>query len=277
MSRGRTRVCLVAIALLAPGAAAAQTGTSEGARALVRGDYETAVRILRPLAENAGQPDPLAQFLLAMLYESGHHGDPLRACGLYLAAAAATNPLATQSLVLGRAIQDRVGRLGRLCNERSAIDAPPLASTSFTLGPDHRITMDSDGATVEYHGSQKRTPMSLGGPLVYLPLRYTPLNVSQPSEMTRHFIQVFAWMPNPAADQVTWGLSGMVFEVVGADVFAVAGSGFVNVLKITAPQPPAAFDVATAVQLLVGTNGEAEWLFLTDPPRRGVIPFRKQE
>ena len=113
--------------------------------------------------------------------------------------------------------------------------------------------------------------------MIYLPPRYTPLNVSQPAEMRRHFIQVFAWMPNPSGDQVTWGLSGMVFEVVGADVFAVAGSGFLNVLKITAPQPPASFDVATAVQLLVGTNGEAEWMFLTDPPRRGVIPFRKQE
>ena len=93
--RGR----LLALAVLAPGAAGAQTTTADGARALVRGDYETALRILRPLADNTAQPDPLAQFFLAMLYASGQRGgEPIRACGLYLAAATATNPLATQSL-----------------------------------------------------------------------------------------------------------------------------------------------------------------------------------
>src|ERR1700704_1881098 len=109
------RVCLLAVAVLAPGAAGAQTTTADGARALVRGDYETALRVLRPLAENTGQPDPLAQFFLAMLYSPGQRGDITRGCGLYLAAATGTNALAAQSLTLARAIQDQLRDLASLC------------------------------------------------------------------------------------------------------------------------------------------------------------------
>jgi hypothetical protein len=108
---------------------------------------------------------------------------------------------------------------------------------------------------------------------VYLPLRYTALDVSQPNDMRRHFIQVFSWWPDPAADQTTWKLTWVLFEVLGADVFSVAGTGFGSVMRITAPQPPASVDVNPLVQVLVGANGEAEWIILTDPPRRGVIPY----
>jgi hypothetical protein len=125
--------CLLAITVLVPGEAGAQTTTADGARALVVGDYETAIRILRPLAENTAQPDQLAQFFLAMLYGSLRGGDD-RTCGLYLAAAAGTNPLASQSLVLARAIQDQLGPLAYLCLQQMPPDQP-LPSTSFTRGP----------------------------------------------------------------------------------------------------------------------------------------------
>lgn len=128
------RVCLLAVAVFAPSVAGAQTTTADGARALVRGDYETAVRILRPLAENTSQPDPLAKFFMAMLYSPGLRGDITRGCGLYLAAATGTNPLAAQSLTLARTIQDQLGDLASLCVQQMAPDERPLPSASVTKG-----------------------------------------------------------------------------------------------------------------------------------------------
>src|SRR5689334_10885988 len=67
---------------LAPAIVAAQSSTADGVQALLRGDYEAAARILKPLAENGAQPDPIAQFFLASLYEAGRGvaRNQLRAC-----------------------------------------------------------------------------------------------------------------------------------------------------------------------------------------------------
>ena len=74
MERRPLRLIIAAIVaiVLAPRATGAQVSTADAVQAIVRGDYQSAVRILRPLAEDAPDPDPLAQFFMAMLYESGH-------------------------------------------------------------------------------------------------------------------------------------------------------------------------------------------------------------
>lgn len=75
--------------------AGAQTTTADGVQAILRGDYQAAVRILRPLADEDGpQPDPLAQFFMAILYDAGQcvPRNPVRACGLFLSAAKPANP-----------------------------------------------------------------------------------------------------------------------------------------------------------------------------------------
>src|SRR5688572_25770828 len=90
----RLRSLFLAIAILAPRLSAAQSSTADGVHALILGDYATARRILQPLAETTPQPDPVAQFFLATMYESGL-GVPvdfIRACGLYLKAARADSP-----------------------------------------------------------------------------------------------------------------------------------------------------------------------------------------
>jgi len=89
------RVMCVLTLLATP--AAARSTTDEGIRAMVRGDYQAAARILRPLADPAAPPDPVAQFLLAILYDTGHGGDTARACGLFLRAATPANPFREQS------------------------------------------------------------------------------------------------------------------------------------------------------------------------------------
>ena len=62
---------LVCVWTLLATSVVAQSTTEDGIRAVLRGDDGAAARILRPLADATGRPDPVAQFFLAVLYETG--------------------------------------------------------------------------------------------------------------------------------------------------------------------------------------------------------------
>jgi hypothetical protein len=275
----RIPLCFVAVAVLSPGAAGAQTTTADGVQAILRGDYQTAVRILRPLAdEDAPQADPLAQYFMAMLYDSGQ-GVPRssdRACGLYLSAATPANPLMGQSLELAQFIQAQLGPFGaRRCSSASADRWRDPPSASFTLEPGHSVTFDEGGVTVLYNGTQTHTTMQMGGPgFVHLPARQTQVNVSRPVEARRLFIQFFIWSPYRPFDPSAWTLHWVLNEVVGPDLIPV-DTGDQSLVTITAPEPPSSFDVDGAAGVRVAANGEAEWVIRSGPnPRSGVIPYR---
>ena len=74
----------VAIVTIVAATVSAQNGTADGVAALARGDYQRAVEILKPIAEDWRSEDAAAQFFMAGLYESGRGvpADPLRACAL---------------------------------------------------------------------------------------------------------------------------------------------------------------------------------------------------
>lgn len=269
----RFRWCLAALAVLAPGVAAAQTRTADGVQALVRGDYATAARILRPLAEDAPEPDPLAQFFMAMMYERGHGValNQIRACGLYLDAAKPTNPLMPQALALAEQIHEnnRFMRNSCFAASENGWSDPPAAV--FTLRPDHWVRIDQMGFTVGYKGSQKRAAMTMGGTgWMFLPIRHTRLDVSGPTQTRRHFIEFFVWMPYNVADQPVWGLHWFVHEVVGLETHDVPVEH--RLTTIATAQPPAVFPVEDLAVIRVNADGEAEWVVLGAHSRAGVIP-----
>jgi hypothetical protein len=276
----RIFLCLVAVAVLAPCAVGAQTTTADGVQALIRGDYQTAVRILRPrAAEDAAQPDPLAQFFMAMLYDSGQGvtRNSMRACGLYLSAAKPANPLMNQSLELAQSMQLQWSGpfAGHLCSLAIADRWRDAPSASFTVGPGHSVTIDETGATVFYNGTQTHTTMARGGPgFVPFPIVHTQLDVSRPMAVRRHFIQFFNWSPYRPFDGSAWTLWWSLSEVVGPDLIPVTSDQGMG--TVTALQPPMSFDVDSVAGVRVDENGEAEWVVLTGPnPRSGVIPFRR--
>jgi hypothetical protein len=283
MERASMRIlllCLVAVAVLSPGAAGAQTTIADGVQAILRGDYQTAVRILRPLAdEDAPQPDPLAQYFMAMLYDSGQgvSRNSDRACGLYLSAAKPANPLMSESLELAQFIQAQSGPFGaHRCSSASADRWRDPPSVSFTVGPGHSVTIDDRGATVLYNGTQTHTTMQMGGPgFVHLPTRHTQVDVSRPVDARRHFIQSFIWSPYRPFDPSAWTLHWVLNEVVGPDLISV-DTGNQGLVTITAPEPPTSFDVDGAAGVRVAANGEAEWVIRSGPsPRSGVIPYKE--
>jgi TPR repeat protein len=120
------RLLLSAFVLLAASLANAQTA-DDGVRALIRGDYDTAVRILRPLADRA-DPDPMASFFMGIAYHSGLGvpGLPFRSCRYYLNGAAASNPFMTVSARLGQALRLQLGRVGpEVCSSGFPFPDPP--------------------------------------------------------------------------------------------------------------------------------------------------------
>jgi hypothetical protein len=270
----RTHRLLVVAALLAPCPATAQSTTVDGIQALTRGDYVTAARILRPLAEDASPPDPLALFFMATLYESGRGVamDQTRACGLYLRAATPTNPLQAQSLALAQMIHRDVPVMRDLCAAVVVGPSRNPPAASFTLGPDHWMRIDREGFVVRYRGAQKTAALTIGGPGgAFLPARHTPLDVSRPVPIRRHFIEFFVWMPQTVSDQRSWSLWWAAKEIVGTETLDVPGAGIL--VTLTATQPPLSVTVEDIARIRVNAEGEAEWAVSGPNPHGGVIPY----
>src|SRR5258705_8886658 len=86
----------------------AQGTREDGLQAFVSGDYASAARILGPLAEAPQSSDGIAQFLMAMLYDTGQGvgRSTSLACGLFQKAAAGTGPFVDQATILARALRE---------------------------------------------------------------------------------------------------------------------------------------------------------------------------
>jgi len=265
--------------VLAPTIVAAQTTTFDGVQAFLGGDYEAAARILKPLAEGTSQPDPIAQFFLASLYDSGRGvaRNRLRACSLYASAASPAHALTPQAMDIVQTIAESFAAApaaAAVCAPSTTLpwgEAPPA---SFMLGAGHWVRIDAASTTIGFEGAEHRTAASRSGPgIVFLPIQYTPVDVLSPVAMRRHFIQSFVWHRNGPTDLSTWSLGWLLDEVVGGEMFMVAGDP--RLITITAPQPPAAIATSRLVEVRVNATGEAEW-GITDPAnaRGGVIPLK---
>ena len=129
-------------ALLLPVGAVAQEARDGGIRALLRGEYVEAARLLTPLAD-AQPSDQTAQLIIGMLNDSGYagQGGTLRACASYVAAAATPGPFTEPATVLARMIREELGDGARFCTDerfvkgpvsfRNGVAAVPLASDGF--------------------------------------------------------------------------------------------------------------------------------------------------
>jgi hypothetical protein len=264
--------------VLAPTVVAAQTTTSDGMQAFLRGDYEAAARILKPLAEGTSQPDPIAQFFLASLYDSGRGvaRNQLHACSLYASAASPGSLLTPQALDIVQTIGESwagAPAAAAVCAPLNTLPWGEPSPVSFTLGAGHWVRIDAASTTIGFEGAEHRINTSGGPGAVYLPVQYTPIDVSSPVAMRRHVIQSFVWHRNGPTDLSTWSLGWLLQEVVGGEMFTVAGEP--RLITITSPQPPAAIDTSRLVEVGVNATGEAEWA-IKDPAnaRGGIIPLK---
>lgn len=260
-----------AFALMA-NAAAGQSNTEAGIRAVLRGDRRTAVRILQPLADDAAHPDPVAQFFLALAYESkGPGGDNERACGLFLRAARQEGPFAELSAALAFFIRQReLGDAPMMCvADEHWQGGPPQ---SFVLGPDHRIVFTDTSITVT-NGDEDQRSFVVMPPGDALTVVYTPVDVTRPTIARRHFFQWVGWFPDSTSGLSSWVLNWTLIEVVGDRWIQVAFEKSLQVAQ--GPTRPNSRDVSAFVHLRVTASGEAEYEITAGPSSRTeVIPWQ---
>jgi hypothetical protein len=267
---GALAVCVVMRATTA----AAQSTTEDGIRAMVRGDYKRAAAILRPLADDATRPDPAAQFFLGVLYETGHgvKADMARACGLFARSASREHPFAEQSAAIARHMRDQLGDgAAMFCVASEAWRGGPPQSVD--LGPGHRVTFTDTSVVVTRDEEETRTFWKLPPEAIVLPIQYTPLNVSRPLSMRRHFLQFLQWMPDESANPSSWTLTWALSEVVDDQWLMVTYE--TNLAVVNGPGRPDAREVSNLVRLRVNANGEAELSVTAGTHRRTeLVPWK---
>lgn len=263
------------IAAFTIGSVSGQTGTADGVAALARGDYQRAVEILKPIAEDWRSDDTAAQFFMAGLYETGRGvpADPLRACALYMRASSKyDSPFGREaSLLFGKAI----GR-GREFNDECQL----LANTgfdnwfepiTFNLGPGHVVEWTLAAATVTYDGRTKRKQMGLVFPGArFLPLRHTELSTGPTRSLTRHFIEMFVWLPSTRSGG-PWKLQWLLFEIVRDEILLIETEESLVSVDGDAPPSRDSFDVREYAVVRVDDEGHAEWAVL-----KGLRPMTQR-
>jgi hypothetical protein len=244
-------------ALLAT-SAAAQPTTEDGIRAMLRGEYQAAIRILQPLADDAARPDPVAQFFLAFLYDAGHGGgaNQPRGCGLFLQSAAQVHPFSEQSAAMAAVMREQLhGLASLLCNPGDRWQG--ASPQSFVLGPDHRVVFADTSISVIYGDQKQRVGFMVPAAAIPLPFQHTPLDVTRPVVARRHFFQWYAWMPDRSPNPASWTLGFTLSEVVADRWIPITGEK--SLVVVNGPTPPASYRLADLVRLRVNDSGEAEF------------------
>jgi len=269
---GRRCTLVLCLTLLAC-PAAAQSPTEDGIRAVLQGDYQAAARVLRPLADDPAHSDPVAQFFLAILYDSGQgvKRDMGRACALFLRSSAASHPFSEQAAGIAAHMRELLGDgASMMCvAEERWRGGPPQ---SFTLGPDHRVVF-ADTSVRVFDGDREqyqliRMPPGPG----FLPIEYAPVDVTNPRALRRHFFHWFQWLPDTPANPSSWTLGWMLSEVV-QDQWGIVASER-NLAEVKGATPPSSYDLMKAVRLKVNASGQAEVAIGGMVPRTEVIPMQ---
>jgi len=246
--------------LLAGSLAQAQSTTSDGIDAFVRGDFARAADILKPLAESWPPRDHVAEFFMAALYESGQgvQVDRIKACALYARARQDRGTvIGGEAAGLLQSLQESMRAEDfRLCTRLADIGFDhAFQPVTFMLDQAYWVSLDLEGATVNYEGTEKRTDLGLAtGGVVFLPVEHTELIQAG---TRRHFLEFSTWLP--AANR-TWVLRWTVFEVIRHDLISVTSAAL---LTSAAERPTDAVDIRSLAHLQIDDRGDAEWVVST--------------
>ena len=263
----RLFLTLIIVAAAVRGSAG-QATTADGVAALARGDYQHAVEILKPIAEDWRSNDTVAQFFMAGLYDSGRGvpADPLRACALYQHAAGVSDrPLGREASSLFASSINRGLEFNQDCQYLASVGFDNgFEPITFNLGPGHDVEWTLRTAAVTYQGRTRRTEALFVQPgSRFLPLRYTELATGPSRALARHFIEAFVWWSPGRSGP--WRLHWHIFEVVRDEIVRIDGPD--DLVTIAGELPPSrdAFDVREYAVLRVGDSGQAEWAVVKGP------------
>jgi len=106
----------------------------------------------------------------------------------------------------------------------------------------------------------------------FLPIAYSPLDVTSPAALRRHFFQWFQWLPDRPANPSSWTLGWMLSEVVRDQWLIVASER--NLAEMKGATPPSSYDLAKVVRLQVNASGQAEVAIGGMVPRTETIAWK---
>jgi hypothetical protein len=262
--------------------------THAGVAAFIRGDYQTAANILKPIAERNRRSgvDAVALFFTAAMYQSGIGlpFDPVRACALYMRAGPIYSDSRTWFERLNAAFardaftEVRFEDRG-LCTLLGTIGFEHrFEPATFVLGAGHSVafTFSGDGIVAAVSNRGRERPQVIVLPmrdgLVFLPLQYTELAARPPARGSRHFVEFVTWVP---AAETSWELDWTLLEIVGGTVEEVARRTLVESTDGNAPN--ASVDLRSMVVLRNDDAGRAEWAVLGGPePGREFLPTKTE-
>lgn len=265
----------VAVVATAVRGVGAQSSSADGVVALARGDYQRAIEILKPIAEDWRSTDSAAQFFMAGLYEAGRGVpvDPLRACALYMRAGSnLEHPFGRQASALLPTWLGRGPEFNEECQLLSVVGFEHgFEPASFELRPGHSVEWTLRAATVTYEGRTRRHEMPYAVPGArFLPLRHTDLATGPTRALTRHFVEVFVWAPSTRSGP--WQLQWHVYEIVGDDAIRIDASNPLATVDGENPPSNRSFDAHDYGVLRLDDEGNPEWAVLKGPhPQSGRI------
>ncbi len=243
--------------------------TADGVAALARGDYQRAVEILQPIAENWQKEDVAAEFFMAGLYEAGRGvpQDSVRACALYMLAADDHDaPFGRQASALIDGFLARSPEFSKDC--QLLVDTGfdhGFEPATFTLASGHFVDWTLASATVTHEGRTKRTEIDFEpySGAQFLPLQHTELATGPTRSLTRHFIEIFRW--HPTARSTAWALEWYLFEIVGNEVIDINRVESIATVRSDTPPSSRVFDVRQYAVVRVDGDGNVEWALLKGP------------
>ena len=260
----------------------AGSSRTAGVDAFVKGDYQRAAEILRPLAERwPGELDALSSFLVAAMYESGLGLpiDPLRACALTLRSSAhfpgdagATgwlSTLATEMFPLF--FRPLASENYRMCELLAAIGFEHgFKEETLALDSDHWVGFALSGelhgirAKVSFRGLEKSTdvPLLLSPGMRFLPIVHTELDAG-PAARRRHFIGIFTWSTaRPGEWDLFWSLS----EIVGLETISIVPLEAVTTIRAESPTEEHWEAARPMTRVRLNDAGDVEWAILDGRP-----------
>jgi hypothetical protein len=277
------RTTLLAVAIVLTGGAA-RAGADTWTAAYKRGDYKTAATLLqRTVFEHPGTraADPAAVKQLALLYGDGKgvERDPVLACGLLRAHAAATAATA-RGTAAKRAAAALVARYcGRLETPQraaalAAVTCPsvgPKRAANLELEPGLAIQFNDRSATITRGAEAREQPLA-GGPLCrtqVVGVRHTPLVPTPGASERRHLIEFVtvqsAWRDGALNREMVWQL----YEVRGLDLDLAAVQRW---QEPGSAWPAPALPDPLARGATFSVRGYAiDYEISGDPPRRGTV------
>lgn len=255
-----------------------------------RGDYETAATLLhRAVFEHPGAqaPDPAAVKQLALLYGDGKgvERDPILACGLLRAHAAATAGAPRGTAAARRAaaaIVDRYCAMLQAPQRAAAVAAatcPRIGlkrGATMTLEPGLAIQFNDRSATITRHGETREQPLA-GGPLCgrqVIRVRHTPIAPAPGSSAgLRHVIEFVtvqsAWRNGAVSHDMVWQLyevRGLELDLAAVQRWREPGSAW--------PAPALPDPLVRGAAFTV--RGSALDYEIPDaPPRRGTVTAQR--